>query len=104
MKSRGHGCQLARKCDDAVAALMLYPTLKAAASHIGISELALRRWLRIPEFVELLQQARKQAFSLGLARLQGVVVEAVHALEKSLTSQNEAIRLKAADAVLTHAC
>ena len=46
----GHGEKLTRKQEQAIACLLAEATLTAAASHCGIGEATLRRWLRDPQF------------------------------------------------------
>lgn len=105
MKSRGHGCRLARKCEEAIAALLSQPTLKAAAKKVGVSERALRKWMKIPEFDNLLREARSQVFTHALSRLQAVASEAVAVLERAMKRQksNDTARTRAAAVVLTNA-
>jgi hypothetical protein len=104
MHSRGHGCKLARKCEDAVLALLAAPTVKAAARKVGVTEKTLRTWMRIPEFAALLHEARQQSFAHGLARLQAATGEAADLLRQTVTSHKGAppLRLKAADLILAH--
>ena len=42
----GHGAKIARKREDAIAALLTQPTVAAAAGVAGIGEKTLRRWLQ----------------------------------------------------------
>lgn len=104
MTSRGHGCKLSRKCHDAVLALLTEPTVKAAARRVGVSEKALRTWARIPEFAEMLREARDQAFGHALGRLQAVATQAVDVLERVMKGRKTSaeLKVKAAAAVLTH--
>jgi transposase-like protein len=102
MKSRGHGDRLSEKCHLAVAALLSQPTIKAAARQVGLSEKQLRRWLRIPEFAELLRASKQQVFDHALGRLQALTTDAVAVLAAVLRKRrgDTGARLKAAGLVL----
>jgi hypothetical protein len=49
-----------RKYDEAIAALFSSKTVLEAATKAGISHATLTRWLKLPEFIELYSEAKKQ--------------------------------------------
>jgi hypothetical protein len=88
----------------AVLALLEQPTIKAAARQVGISERALRCWLRLPQFRERLAEARRQAFDVAMSRLQSVSGEAVAVIARVLRKKkaDDGLKLKAALGLLGH--
>jgi hypothetical protein len=104
MQSRGHGCKLSRKCQQAVAAVLAEPTLKRAARKVGVSEGALGQWLKIPAFARLLADARDQAFRHALTRMQTAATQAVEVLVAAMRRRrgDDRVKIKAAQALLTH--
>jgi hypothetical protein len=77
----GHGEKLTRKQEQAISALLLHPTLAKAAEACGVSEKTLWRWLQCPEFQQAYRQARREAVSQAIARLQRITAKAVDTLE-----------------------
>jgi hypothetical protein len=105
MRSRGHGCQLSRKCDLAVAALLSEPTLKDAAKKVGISDQALRKWLKIPEFAARVQEAQQQVFGHTLRRLQiesGLALDVIVKVLRKKKGGNDGLKVRAALGLLGH--
>jgi hypothetical protein len=104
MKSRGHGDKLSRKCHSAVAALLTAPTIKAAAKKVGISEMALHAWLKIPAFAALLRQAQQQVFSHTLRRMQTESAQALDVLARVLRKRkgDDGLKVRAALGLLGH--
>jgi hypothetical protein len=78
--TNGHGEKLTRTQDQAVAALLLHPTLATAAKAVGVGEKTLWRWLRDEGFSAAYREARREAVAQAIARLQQVATEAVDAL------------------------
>ena len=74
---KGHGEKLSRNQERAIAALLIHPTMLAAA---GVGEVTLWRWLQIPEFKEQYRLARREAVSQAVGHLQGACSVAVVAL------------------------
>ena len=54
----------------AVRALLLNPTIKSAASAVGVNERTIRRWMKNPEFRFQVEQSQRDALSQVTARLQ----------------------------------
>src|SRR5665811_1595327 len=89
MQGRGHGEKLSRRQEQAIAALLAHPTLSAAAASIGISEVSLWRWMRLPEFATRYREARQQVVDGAIAALQQATGEAVTTL-RSIMADAEA--------------
>ena len=77
---KGHGEKLSRNQEKAISALLIHPTMLAAAAAAGVGEVTLWRWLQIPEFKEQYRLARREAVSQAVGHLQGACSIAVVAL------------------------
>src|SRR5712692_5799409 len=88
-----------------VLALLQQPSLEKAAASIGISTVTAWRISKTKEFKEEYRNARWEAFSQSLARLQQASGAAVSALLKVMIDKTTpaASRVRAADRVLDHA-
>ena len=100
----GHGAKFERKKEEAVIALLNHRTLEEAARSIGVNTQTLFRWTKIPEFQEVLRDARRAAFGQSMARLQQGSGAAVSVLLKVMVdpSTPASTRVRAADSVLNH--
>ncbi|MGA7410354.1 MAG: hypothetical protein WBW33_07700 [Bryobacteraceae bacterium] len=100
----GHGEKYTRKKEEAIAALMTQRTIEDAARTAGISTRALMRWLQKPEFQTAYRDARREAFSQTIARLQQASGAAVSTLLKIMVDPKAppSTRVRAADTVLNH--
>ena len=99
----GHGEKLTRKQDAAIGALLYQPTILEAAKTVGIGEATLRRWLKLDDFNAAYRGARRQAVENAIARLQCATGAASDALLELLGAESEAVRLRAATAILDYA-
>ena len=99
----GHGEKLTRKQEQAAAALLSEQTIAADADRVGINELTLRRWLKVDDFVAAYRAARRQVVEKAIAQLQESAWAASSTLIRLLGSASDAIRLRAAVAILDHA-
>ena len=88
-----------------ILALLQQPSLEKAAASIGISTVTAWRISKTREFKEEYRNARWEAFSQSLARLQQASGAAVSALLKVMVDKTTppASRVRAADRVLDHA-
>ena len=77
---KGHGEKLSRKQDQAVAALLSRPTIKAAAEATGVGEVTLWRWLQKEKFQAAYRESRRQVVSHSVGLLQQASSDAVAAL------------------------
>jgi transposase-like protein len=100
----GHGAKFGRKQEDAIAALLSQRNVEEAARSVGIGTNTLLRWLKLPEFQAAYRQARREAFSQSVARLQQASGAAVSTLLKIMVDPNApaSTRVRAADSVLDH--
>jgi hypothetical protein len=101
---RGHGAKFSRKMEETVAALLTHKNLEDASHAVGIGTATLLRWQKIPEFKAALRQARRDAYSQSIGRLQQASSAAVSTLLKVMVDQNSpaSTRVRAAESVLTH--
>jgi hypothetical protein len=102
---KGHGTKFSRKMEEAVAALLTHKNHEEAARAVGLGTATLLRWQKLPEFQAALRQARRDAFSQSIARLQQASSAAVSTLLKVMVDQNTpaSTKVRAADSVLGHA-
>jgi hypothetical protein len=100
--SRGHGDRLSRKAELAIAALLSQATLEKAAEQVGVSVRALKNWLRQPSFRRAYREARQAILERTTALILTLSGKAVLTLHACMDSQDDAVRLRAAMAVLTY--
>ena len=101
----GHGAKFGRKKEAAVVALLSQRNVEEAARVAGVSASTLLRWLQVPEFKQSYRQARRDAYSQSIARLQRASSAAVSTLLTVMVDGNApaASRVRAADCILEHA-
>jgi hypothetical protein len=99
------GSTLARKQEDAIAALLTQRNIEEAAHAAGIGVRTLLRWLRLPEFDAAYREARRAAFKQSIARLQQGSTAAATTLLKMLVDAGTpaSVRVRAAECILGHA-
>ena len=102
---RGHGAKFSRKMEEAVAAVLTQKNLEEAARSVGIGTATLLRWQKMPEFKAALRQARRDAYSQSIGRLQQATSAAVSTLLKTMVDPGTppSTKVRAADSVLSHA-
>jgi hypothetical protein len=88
-----------------ILALLQQPSIEKAAATVGISSVTAWRITKTPEFQEEYRQARREAFSQSLGRLQQAAGAAASTLLKVMTDATApaASRVRAADCILGHA-
>jgi hypothetical protein len=98
------GSTLARKQEEAIAALLTQRNMEEAARAAGIGTRTLLRWLTVPDFQKAYREARRAAFSQSIARLQQATSAAVTTLLKVMVdpSTPPSTKVRAADSVLGH--
>ena len=98
----GHGEKWSRKKDAAILALVTEPTIADAAKKAGISHATLHRWLQIKDFKDAYREAKREAVSAAIARLQRTATEAVDALRDVMndTESPASARVSAARSIL----
>jgi hypothetical protein len=98
----GHGEKLSHKQERAIAALLVAPSVTAAAQQIGVNENTLLRWLKDAAFQTTYREARRHVVQQAIAQVQQATSEAVEAL-RAIMSNGDApasARVSAAKAVL----
>jgi hypothetical protein len=102
--SAGHGEKKTRKLDQFIAAMLNRRTVEAAAEAVGIAASSARRWLKDPVVIQRLAEARRDAMSRAIARLQKAAIEAVDCLcEVQRDGESESARVSAARTILEQA-
>ena len=99
----GHSGKLPRRQEQALAALLVAPTIRAAADQAGLGEATLRRWLRDPDFAAAYREARYRVVEAAHVSLVSAVEEAVCGLRRNLTCGTPSVEVRAAVAVLDQA-
>lgn len=103
MKGKGHGQQLTRKKEAAIAALLSCKTTAAAARKAGIGLTTMYRWIADPAFGQEYKDAREQVLKATLARLEQASANAVDALCRNMKSRAPSSQqVQAAKVVLDH--
>ena len=67
---KGHGNKFGRRKEAAIAALLVEKNHAEAARVVGIDLSTLKRWLRLPEFIEAWRRARWEVVEQAYARVQ----------------------------------
>jgi len=93
---------LTPKQEQAILALLSEPTISAAAEKVGVSEVTLHRWQKLPAFQEEYRAARRYAMERATALLQNSAWAASTTLMRLLNSSSDSVRLRAAIAILEH--
>ena len=98
---RGHGSQLGRRKEAAIAALLSTRTTEEVAREAGVSTRTILRWMKDPEFREEWLAARRDGLSQAMARLQNAAGAAAATLIKAMVDSNlSATKVKAARSIL----
>jgi phage terminase small subunit len=102
LSSRGHGSRLSVKAEPFVMATMTEKSIAAAARKAGISEATAYRYMKDPEVQALLVRRRDDAFRQNMARMGGLVGEALDMLAGMMTNevQKPQFRIAAASKIL----
>src|SRR5436309_12844184 len=80
--------RLTARQEKALLALLTEPSVREAAKASRVGERTLYAWLKEPVFAETYRQARREAVSRALGRLQQVASDAVDTLQ-SVTTDDE---------------
>lgn len=99
---RGHGEKWSRKKDQAIIALLTEPTITTAAEKAGITPRTLYKWLQTSEFKAAYREAKREAYTVAITRLQQAAAEAVEALRAIMNDPDKpsSARVSAARAIL----
>ena len=93
---------LPAKKELALRAVLSHPTLREAALAAGVSETTLWRYMQDEAFARRLREARREAFSHAMLRLQHAANDAVNALQDVLKNPDAggSVRVAAARVIL----
>src|SRR5579859_1102447 len=93
----GHGARTAAAREQAILALLSERTIGQAATHAGVGERTLRRWMSEDAvFQAEYESARRATFQAAVSRIASLTVRAVEALEELLgDTKHPAVRLGA---------
>jgi len=102
---KGHGLDLGRQKDEAIAALLEQATVAAAARSVGISDQTLGRWMKNPEFDAACPAARQANHRQALARLSRRALSYVGSIRNIVADPKvrRATRLEAAQFLIKEA-
>lgn len=78
-------------------------SVNEACRQSGRSTSTVHRWLKQPEFRAALKQAQDEAFSEGIIRIKSNVTKAVDVLVELLESEDNQIKIRAAENVIEYA-
>jgi hypothetical protein len=84
----GHGEKLSRNKEKAIAALLLKPSIPAAAKDVGIGERTLWRWLKDRNFKRAYKEARREVVRQAIAQVQAGLSKAVKTLKNIIDNEN----------------
>jgi hypothetical protein len=98
----GHGSQITRKQETAIAALLTQSTAEGAAKKAKVAYRTLKRWLSDATFTAAYRLERRRLVEHSVARMQQATVYAVTELLVLLKDGSEATRLAAAKTLLEH--
>lgn len=97
----GNKRDLSDKQHAAIRLLIAGTTQVTVAEQVGVTPETLSRWLNSDSlFIATLNYNRQAAYTSVIERMRSLAHAAVDALENSLDSENEMVRLKAAQAIL----
>src|SRR4029453_10303841 len=98
----GHGEKLTHKQERAIAALLVAPSITAAAQQIGVNENTLLRWLKDAAFQTTYRDARRAVVQHAIVQVQRATGEAVETLRNVMQDSESpaSARVSAAKAVL----
>jgi transposase-like protein len=101
---KGHGTKFGRKKEAAIAALLTQRNLEEAARSIGVAPNTLLNWMKVPAFQAAFRDARRQAYSQAVAKLQHGATAAATTLLKIMVDAitPAAVRVRAAECILNH--
>ena len=100
----GHGSKFGRKMEEAIAGLLTQRNVEEAAKSVGTSTRTLLRWMKEPQFQVAYREARRNAYSQAVAKLQQGSTAAATTLLKIMLDQSTpaSVRIRAAEAIMNH--
>jgi hypothetical protein len=94
---------MSRRWEAAIAALLVQPTVEAAAAEVGVTPKTLASWMAQEDFRTACKQARMKILEQTVGRLVQTTVDAVDGLRARLTAARDADALRAIALVLQYA-
>jgi hypothetical protein len=89
--------------DEALLLLATGKSVRETAAQIGLNERTIYRWREDVEFLKREKEIRTELFTRSLAKLSEGTTEAADTLRALLKSENENIRLKTSQIIITAA-
>ena len=102
LQHRGHGDKLSLLWDRAIAALLTHSRIHEAAKAIKVDSDTLRGWLKIPEFAEAYEAARREALDETVSALRLASQDAVRTLQRNMRCGQPAVEVAAAKCILDY--
>jgi hypothetical protein len=99
---RGHGSQIGKRQEAAIAALLTQSSTAKAAEKAGVPYRTLKRWLTDADFMAAYRLERRRLVEQAVGRMQQATAFAVTALLALLKDGTESIRLAAAKTLIEH--
>jgi hypothetical protein len=99
----GQGEGLTHRQEQALAALLVQPSIDRAAEACKVNERTLRRWLREQAFLTAYRDARRQEVEAAVSLLQRIAAKAVATVHRNLDCNKPAVEVKAAVAIIDRA-
>ena len=98
----GHGEKLSRKQDQAITALVTWPSITEAAAQCELAEVTLRRWLKQDGFQAAYREARRAVVQHAIVQIQRATAEAVETLRAVMhdSASSASARVSAAKTIL----
>jgi len=92
----------ARKQDQAIAALLVQPTIAKAAKQAGVGERTLLRWLKLDDFQAAYRIAQREVLSQAIAQIHQATSESVKTFRSIMMDESApaSARVAAAKIVL----
>jgi hypothetical protein len=84
------------KQNEAILALLTNSSIKLASKACGVSERALRNWLRLPAFREEYYQARSESFQHALGQVSEILVAGAIVLRKIILDETASASVRVA--------
>lgn len=91
---------LTQRQERAISALLVEPSVTAAAQRCGVGERTLRSWLSDVAFRRAYRDVSRRLLDDTVGRLRAMTSEALEALRNALSAQSESVRVRAALAIL----
>jgi len=82
--SPGKNTALNRKAPEAAVAVVECPTLHAAAARVNVAQRTIRRWLELPAFQELVNEASRAAYRHAQNRMRSLCAKAAATLNDAM--------------------